>query len=215
MASDQKTEKATPRRRQKARERGEVPRTRDLPDALALLTVVLLLAWQAQALGGRWRALFRDAVLAGVSGEFGQGIPLLQWIGWSVAALAGPALLLSWGGAVAGSVAQGGFVFAPAALSPKWARLSPAQNVKQLFSLAGWSRLLKSLLPTAVIAYLAVGIIAREWENILQASRLGARSFLEWMFGLLFEICWKVELDRKSTRLNSSHSRASRMPSSA
>lgn len=194
MASDQKTEKATPRRRQKARERGGVPRTRELPEALGLLAVVLFFAWRAQPSGGQLEALFRAAVVAGTGSEFGLGIPLLQGIGWTVVALTGPALLLSWGMAVAGSVAQGGFVFAPAALSPQWARLSPAQNVKRLFSLAGWSRLLKSLLPTAVIAYVAIGILAREWEEILQASRLGARSSLEWMLGLLFEICWKVGL---------------------
>jgi len=57
-------------------------------------------------------------------------------------------------------------VFAPAALAPKFSKLSPAQNVKQLFSLGGVSRLLKSLVPLAVILYLTVVIVVAEWPAI-------------------------------------------------
>ena len=52
-----------------------------------------------------------------------------------------------------------GMVFAPAALTPNLNRLSPASRLGQLFSLSAASHFLKALLPTAVIVYLAVGLI--------------------------------------------------------
>ena len=42
---------------------------------------------------------------------------------------------------------QGGFVFSTEVLKPNWRRLNPASNVQQLFSLAGFSRILRSLIP--------------------------------------------------------------------
>ncbi len=58
---------------------------------------------------------------------------------------------MSWLVATVGGLAQGGLVFAPSALAPNWKRLDPTSHVEQLFSLAALSRLLKSLLPTAVV----------------------------------------------------------------
>jgi flagellar biosynthesis protein FlhB len=44
MADQSKTEQASPRRRQKAREEGQVARSRDLTAGLAAMTAVLFLA---------------------------------------------------------------------------------------------------------------------------------------------------------------------------
>ena len=57
MADQNKTEKPTPRRRQKAREQGQVARSRDLVAALGTLTAVVLLAWQLPAFASDWRGL--------------------------------------------------------------------------------------------------------------------------------------------------------------
>ncbi len=44
--SENKSEKPTPRRRQKAREQGQVARSRDLSGALAAAGALGLIAWQ-------------------------------------------------------------------------------------------------------------------------------------------------------------------------
>ena len=81
------------------------------------------------------------------------------------------------GGGTVGGLAQGGVVFAPSALAPNWNRLDPASHVEQLFSLGALSRLLKSLLPTAVVVYFAVAVLVRDWMHfpaLLHASRTSA-----------------------------------------
>ena len=55
MADESRTEQATPRRRQRARREGDVPRSRELPAALALMTLVLFLWWYPHNWKDDWR----------------------------------------------------------------------------------------------------------------------------------------------------------------
>ncbi len=59
MADQNKTEKATPRRRQKAREQGQVARSRDLVAGVGAIAAVMLLAWQLPSFAAGWRTLLR------------------------------------------------------------------------------------------------------------------------------------------------------------
>src|SRR5260370_5554514 len=162
MADQSKTEKASTRRRQKARDEGQVPRSRDLTAGLAAMTAVLVLASQMPAFASDWRGLLRrELELAATHPD--QLVPVWRNAGAGSRAVA-VAAGLSWMIATAGGLAQGGLVFAPSALTPNWKRLDPVSHVEQLFSLAALSRLLKSLLPTAVVVYFAVGVLVRDFR---------------------------------------------------
>jgi len=189
MADQNKTEKATPRRRQKAREKGQVARSRDLIAGLATMAAVLLLFWQLGAFAADWRSFLRQ-LLTEAATRPEQLVPawrsqFVLYRGLAVAAA------MSWLVACAAGVAQGGLVIAPSALAPNLNRLNPATRVEQLFSVAAVSRLLKSLLPTAAILYIAWGAMARDWGQLpalLHSSGYGVMSFVA--LGL-FEVAWK------------------------
>src|SRR5882672_3816761 len=157
--SENKSEKPTPRRRQKAREQGQVARSRDLSSALALSGALGLVAWQGNSGIEAWRNLLQHTFEFPNGDTLSPVTPLLIWTGWTVVRCAVPVMAAAWMLAVMASVAQGGLVFAPEALAPKIGRLSPAQKLGQIFSLTGLSGLLKSLLPFAAIAYLGVASI--------------------------------------------------------
>lgn len=192
MADQNKTEKATPRRRQKARERGQVARSRDLTAGLGTMAAVLLLAWQLPACAADWRTLLRYALnSAAMRPEhldlswrndliLFRGIAIVAGLSWLLACVAG--------------IAQGGLVFAPSALTPNFGRLNPASRLEQLFSLTAVSRLLKSLLPSVAIIYLALGTFSRHSEQLpllLHSSGPGVVAFLG---SQLFELAWKSSL---------------------
>jgi flagellar biosynthetic protein FlhB len=80
---------------------------------------------------------------------------------------------------------------APSALAPKPQRLNPANNLGKLFSLGGLQGLLKSMVPSAFVLYIAVAIMVRDWGQILQMCRVGVRPSLGWMLSRIFEISWK------------------------
>lgn len=191
MADESRTEQATPRRRQRARREGNVPRSRELSAALALMTLVLLLwkyprNWQAD-----WRDLLKRSLDSAIHTDMAAGTPVLNWVTWQTCLWAGPYLGLIWLVALVSSFALGGIVVAPAALTPKPQRLNPASNLGKLFSLSGLQSLLKSLIPSAMVLYISVAIIGRDWIQISQMSRVGIRPSLGWMLSRLFEISWK------------------------
>jgi flagellar biosynthetic protein FlhB len=192
--ADNRTEQATPRRRLKAREKGQVLRSRDLAAALALLGVVILIAWRPQAVIGNWQAYFSRSLASAVQGEWTDHAPVIVWTGLAVAQWVLPVLAVAFFLAVAGTVAQGGMVIAAEPLTPDWARLNPARNVQQLFSLAGLSRILRSLLPSGLIFYLALRLIFLQAPTILHASRLHSRASLALMGDLCFTLAWQAGL---------------------
>ncbi|MGB7553068.1 MAG: EscU/YscU/HrcU family type III secretion system export apparatus switch protein, partial [Candidatus Korobacteraceae bacterium] len=70
MAHDDKTEQATPRRRQKAREKGQVARSRELAGALIGFAGLLVLLWISSAELVRWRGALRSWTAMAASTDF-------------------------------------------------------------------------------------------------------------------------------------------------
>ena len=192
MADQNKTEKATPRRRQKAREQGQVARSRDLVAGVGAIAAVLLLSWQLRSFAGDWRDLLRHG-LDWASSRSGQPVPLWRRdlvIFRGIALAAG----LSWLAATVSGVAQGGLVFAPSALAPSLNRLNPGSRLEQLFSLNALSRLLKSMLPTVAIVCLAVAVIERDWWDLGRLLHGNRNGLVTFTVAQIFELAWKSSL---------------------
>ena len=194
MPEDNKSEKATPRRKGKAREKGQVARSRDLTTALTLLSVTFMLAYEPQAWVGRWRGLFDRLLAAGNSGEIGLGTPIFSWTALAVAETIAPVMFLAFTVAVFATTAQSGFMISTEALKPNWGRLNPVSNISGLFSISGLSRVLRSLIPAGVIMYLAIRLLQRDLPEIAFASHMGPRGVLAKMGSLVYELAWKCGL---------------------
>lgn len=189
--ADDRTEQATPRRMDKARKEGNVPRSRELSSALALMALVLFLWWYPHSWKDDWRDLLVRYLTYATHNDMSLGTPVLNWMAWRLLLWAGPSMAIVWVVALAGSFGLGGFIVAPEALTPKPERLNPASNIGKLFSLSGFQGLMKSLIPSSFVLYIGMSMIVRDWGQILQMSRVDPRSSLGWMFSRLFEISWK------------------------
>ncbi|RMG72301.1 MAG: flagellar biosynthesis protein FlhB [Nitrospirae bacterium] len=130
MAEDQeKTQKATPRRRQKAREEGQVARSRELSGMLAfggaVLSFLLLGHYSIQRL---LKVLYEGF-------SFTKGTDLFNRLNsLSIEGMLAlmPVLLFTLVMGVAGSLIQGGFVYKPFKINPS--SLNPVEGIKRLFS---------------------------------------------------------------------------------
>jgi len=194
MAQDNKTEQATPRRRQKAREKGQVARSRDLSAACAGLAATYLLANQMTAFPRYWRGFLRDCLDGSASGHWRMdGLPpLIAHSGIFLATAA--ALGGAWVMAISSSLAQGGAVLAPSSLLPSASRISPEAKLRQIFSSAGLRGLLKSLLPAGAVAYIAVSCLQRDWLTLMSLSGRTSHAVLSFAVDRLFEVAWKSSL---------------------
>jgi flagellar biosynthesis protein FlhB len=194
MPHDDKTEQATPRRKQKAREKGQVARSRELPAALAGFAALMVVLWTAGGALNDWRIVLRQWTDLAWGSDFGLASPLPSHaarlaLRWSL-----PPLAVAWTVAVGMSLAQGGFVFAGEALLPKFERLSPASRLGQMFSVAGLSAPAKSLIPFSILLYLGTSVLLRDWELLARAATLPRIAMADLLYRDAFEIAWKSTL---------------------
>ena len=192
MADSERTEEATPHKRARAREKGQIARSRELPTALALIAIVMVLHWYAKTFLVEWQAFFAQTLAMANSNSFGNFLYLIETTTRITAYWVVPCLLLGVALSIAGNVSQSGIVFATEALSPDFGRMNPARNVKRIFSIGGLGNLLKSLIPMAVIAYLAFAMIVRDWNWIVLSSEVSARASVPWLMSRAYEISWKA-----------------------
>jgi flagellar biosynthetic protein FlhB len=191
VADSNKTEKPTPRRRRKARDQGQVARTRELSGILALIAAVCVFGWQASNVALEWRGFLQSTFNVSVADSLTPASPVLFWIRWETIRWILPTLSAAWIVAVLVSVGQGGLVFAPEAMVPKPERMNPASKLQQMFSISSLSGLLKTLPPFICITYLTYGVFTRHWAEVVQASNLDLRSAVQLFLSLILEIGWK------------------------
>jgi flagellar biosynthetic protein FlhB len=194
MAHDDKTEQATPRRQQKAREQGQVARSREVAGALISFAGFWVLLQVSEGELRRWQVGWRNWTDMAWQSDFNPGTPIATWaaaaaLRWILAPVA-----LVWVLAIAGSVAQGGLVFSFEALAPNVERLSPAKKLGQMFSLGGLSPIAKSLIPFSFLLYVGISILLRDWNLLLGAGQLPAGRIGRLAYDRAFEICWKSTL---------------------
>ena len=194
MADSSKTEKPTPQKRKKAREKGQIARTRELSNALAWGGALALLAWQLPDAVHQWGGLLQSELDVGIREPLTPGGPLLFWSAIGVLRWIVPILLTAWFLSVFGGIAQGGLVIAGESLALKPERLNPAEKLKQMFSLSGLSGVLKSLLPFSVIIWIGISTLTKHWQSIMHASALNARAYSGLLSGAMWELCWKSGL---------------------
>jgi len=194
MADSSKTEQATPKRREKAREEGQVARSRDLPGVVALAGVAGVTMLMAPSSIPRWTAFYRNTLYAASTGNFDSNGPLFFWSAFEVMRWIVPILLAAMVLSAFSGLAQGGINFAPAALALKFERFNPVSKLGQIFSPVGLSNLLKSFLPFGAILWIAVNAVGANWNTMVHASTLGLRMFTSFVGSIVFAFTWKAGL---------------------
>lgn len=189
--SSSKTEQATPRRRLKAREQGQVARSRDLSNIAGAAAAVSVLLWESPDALQRFAGLMRRMLSIAVAQKLDAGSPILFWVGvetlrWSV-----PPMLAGLAASTAANLAQGGFVFAPSSLSFKPERLNPATKLQSMFSITGLTGLLKSLLPFSAMLYVCYAVVSSHWTTIIEASALSFHAYGIFLSSMCIELLWK------------------------
>ena len=196
MAQDNRTEKGTPHRREKAREQGQLVRSREISGALAMLTTIMIIAWQhLLSWRDQWRALWSNLLSQASTGSDIPTVTLILRESASVVAhWTIPILCAACGVSALASIAQTGFVFTPKAFSPKLTRFNPVTNLGRLFSVAGMSNILKSLVPMGFVIYLCTAIIRRDWAEMALSTYTTPAASATWILRHVFELSWKAGL---------------------
>jgi flagellar biosynthetic protein FlhB len=191
----ERTEQATQRRREKARQDGDVLHSRELSAAAGTLAGVMVLGALGTRMLSAWRTAFAAFLELGSPARWEPAtlaptlatvrrlsLDVLAPSAWAMVAVAAAAL-------GAGVLQTGGVNFTPSAIGLKLERVNPISNIGNLFSLRAASRLAKSLIPAALLAIFAVQRIARQLTlppfSLARIEQLGSD-----VYGLLLAAAW-------------------------
>jgi flagellar biosynthetic protein FlhB len=148
-----KTEKASAQKLKKAREEGQVVRSRDLATAIGIFVSLKLFVFLLPDYLESFRALFHLVYAPlGAAGSMENALSVV----WGGAALLLVKMVLPLLGVpfavMIASLVPGGWVFSGGSLAPDFGRLSPMRNLGQLVSSKHWTTFAVSLGKAVVLA---------------------------------------------------------------
>ncbi len=153
QAAQEKTEHATPRKRQQARGKGQVARSQELSSFLLLMAALLSLTALAPRFGAGMAGIMRGSVDLAFGADVSVGtLPALTrlWLEQGLRMLMPLWLILLLAGTGA-SIAQVGFQANGELLLPKPERLNPISGFKRIFSKRSGFEFLKSLFKMSLL----------------------------------------------------------------
>ncbi|OIQ25608.1 flagellar biosynthesis protein FlhB [uncultured Vibrio sp.] len=175
MAEDsgqERTEDATPRRLQQAREKGQVARSKELASVSVLIVGSIALMWFGESLGkelfnsmSRLFTLSREEVFdMSKLGEIAVG---------ALASLLGPLILILsmlFVAALIGAAGVGGVNFSMKAAMPKASKMNPLSGLKRMVGVQSGVELLKSILKVSLVSGVAFYLINESKNDLFQLS---------------------------------------------
>ncbi|HAS8487811.1 TPA: flagellar biosynthesis protein FlhB [Vibrio vulnificus] len=168
----ERTEEATPRRLQQAREKGQVARSKELASVSVLVIGAVSLMWFGESLA---RALFKamGRLFSLSREEIFDPSKLFDIASGALSALLLPLLLILCAlfvAAAIGSAGVGGISFSVEAATPKLSKMNPLSGIKRMFGLQSWVELIKSILKVALVTGVAIYLIQASQEDLIQLS---------------------------------------------
>ena len=177
MADDsdlEKTEQASPKRLENAREEGDVPRSRELATCTVLFAAGLSLLMMGNHLNQALKTTLSTGLRFNRTEAF-EPLVLLMKIADSINTLLlafAPFAFILVAVAIAAPIIIGGWVFSSKVFVPQFSRLNPMQGLGNLFSKNSAVELIKSIAKTLLVATVAYTVISRDMGPILSLSLL-------------------------------------------
>jgi len=183
-----KTEKASAQKLKKAREQGNVVRSKDLATAVGILASLKLFVFLLPGYLESFRALFHLVyVPLGAAGSMENALSVV----WGSAAALLVKMVLPLLGVplaimVAG-VVPGGFVISGAKLAPDFGRFSPIKNLGQLASGKHWTGFATSVAKAVLLVIVLVHVVRSSLNAWVELQRMPLNDALLHGAGLMFD----------------------------
>lgn len=190
LFAEEKTEEATPHRRQQARRRGQVAKSTDLNAALVLLVSVVMLyglrnyffentGGFASFMLGHWMAQpFNEENL----------LHLAREVFTTYFRVMAPMFVVAIGIGVAANIGQVGFKITPKAIEPKLSHLNPIQGFKRMFSRRSLVELIKSVLKIVIVGFISYSLVRGGFETLLFLVDMSVLQSIDVVARLIFKV---------------------------
>ena len=218
----ERTEKATAKRRQEARRKGQVAQSREISSVLILLTAMGFFYF-----AGSWMFSNIAEVVSGIYGRLGTlrieavsdvsafSIEIFKKVFLILIPFFVPVVIAG----IAGNVGQIGFELHGQPMKPKLTKLNPIAGIKKFFSLKSLVEMVKSIFKILVVGGIAYKVVIRETEKFPGLMQQEVSEILLFIgqvaFKIFFFVClalivlaaldyfyqrWQYEKDLKMTK---------------
>lgn len=223
MAEDsdlEKTEAPTPQKEEKAREEGQIPRSRELTSVLMMVAGLAILWMGGEAMAGRLARIVSQSLNFDYA-TIGDDTQMLRHVG-SLLRQAASALIPIMLGAVLVALSAplllGGILFSTKSLKVDFKKLDPISGLKRLFSAQSLAELFKAILKSVMVGIISTLFLIHNWPTILHlvseapTAAMGDALELAVMCGFLiimglipmvaFDVFWQVWSHIKKLRMS-------------
>jgi flagellar biosynthetic protein FlhB len=192
----EKTEDASSRKLDKAREEGQVSKSTEIPSVVVLLAGVLAIYAFANFMYQRVLVVMHDGFIF-------TGVPLLNDVEsvhlmfkstQSLFIVLAPLLGAVFVAALASNIFQVGFVISWKAIEPKLSRIDPIKGFAQKFNSRALMEFLKSILKIIIIFTVSYMVVKSEILNIIRLYDNSIETILLYILKIAYEIFIKVLL---------------------
>lgn len=171
--SGEKTEKATPKKRQDSRKKGQVAKSQDVNTAIVLFAAFFLMFFLGESMKNIVLDLFR------ISFNEYIGMPLteasvqtifIQMVlksAYLVIPVMGAALI----GGILSNYIQVGFLFSTETIHFKLSKINPISGFKRIFSWRALVEFIKSILKISIVGFVVYLVVSTRFDDILILSQ--------------------------------------------
>ncbi|MEW9667650.1 flagellar biosynthesis protein FlhB [Ammoniphilus sp. 3BR4] len=186
----EKTEKATPKKKQEARQKGQVAKSQEVASALIMLSSFLFLLFLGQSMGANLIHMMRgtfseylhwDVTIHNVQVVFNRLL-------YDSALIVLPFLLVALAMGVFSNYIQIGFLFTTEPIKMKLEKLDPIQGAKRIFSMRSIVELLKSILKIVLTSVIAILVLSKAVDEIMVLSQTSIGNVLTLVSTLTVQI---------------------------
>lgn len=194
LFNQEKTEDATPKKKEEARKKGQVAKSIEINSAFVILAAFLGLKvvgpYTYSELTGYMQFMFGPFAIA----DFTVDSAHLLFMSFALVFLktALPVMLIILIISLAVSFLQVGFMFTLEPLMPKLERLNPITGFGRLFALRSLVELVKSLFKITLIGYFVYRFINREVPKLPELLQLDLATTLDYAAALVFDLAVQI-----------------------
>ena len=191
-----KSEPATPRRREETRKRGQVAKSTDLTAAVVLLGALTVLYVMRESLVGRMQ-VFLQHCLGDAGDDFASAdaaVTLFIWGGRALAEMVLPLMVTVFILALVTSFGQVGAMFRLTPITPSLNKINPLSGLKRMFSARSAVHLVMGLAKTCVLSLVTYSTLNGHIDALAQASLMSHWAIAKVAIDLVFTLCLRLAL---------------------
>jgi flagellar biosynthetic protein FlhB len=186
----EKTEQATPKRREEARKKGQVAKSHEVASVAILLACLIYFYFDSGRLVKKMMGLvsgfLRNSGTLLISNTNIQALAV-DWL-FEFFILIAPLLLTVLIAGFFANFIQVGIAFSAEALEPKFSKIDPIKGFQKLFSLKSFAELIKNIIKLCVVSYVAYVTVAGEIDTLPSLMDKSVGEIMVYMAQISFDI---------------------------